>query len=419
MNELWAALSDDEEMPLVSAVSERFVREGLDLSNCILVAVQHLFSSSVPVFEHLARMNLPFDQMFIVGKVYSAHPAVEWRLRDLGAHVYSAAPGHDREHDEELQYEDRLRADIRPIINEAVALFDSWSPERRDRGRILILDDGGLAISTAWRDHRRLGKTFACIEQTRRGAKIIRGHQLATPFPIVNVAESSAKLDLEAPLIGESVVRCLEDRFREDSALPLPQERGVLVVGFGTVGQAVADAYRSRNVRVLVADSDSRSLRRARVHGSDLRGALNDVALAVGCTGATWLVPDMLRDLELVLASASTADVEFGSVLKLGTGRYAFPDEVEEQGNADSLRTHANYQLATPYESVSVLNSGYPCNFDGSLDPIPRQAIQLTRALILGGVCAAFQSTEMGLTALRPDLDSFIASEFTSMAPTW
>jgi S-adenosylhomocysteine hydrolase len=263
------------------------------------------------------------------------------------------------------------------------------------------------------------------MEQTRRGAKLLRATGALGPrFPVVNVAESRSKLELESPLIGESVARALDERLREAGG-GLSSRSPVLVVGFGSVGAAVARALRARGVVVSVADADPRAAAVASADGfasAPLASALPRVGILVGCTGTEWFAPAGLASValgEVALASASTADVEFRAANELPLTRLTYPAEAEECGPSLFREVHSSYALPTGPRHA-LLNGGFPCNFDGSIDPIPPRAIQLTRALILAGACSAVASQgATGLVPLPEALDHEIAEEFRRADVAW
>src|SRR5690348_10179060 len=62
-----------------------------DFSNTILVAIRHLLGSNGSLFELLNEMGLPYEQMYLLGKVYSTNEAVYDELNRRGAFIHPAS----------------------------------------------------------------------------------------------------------------------------------------------------------------------------------------------------------------------------------------------------------------------------------------------------------------------------------------
>lgn len=426
MDALWPEVVGDLSMPLVDHVGERFARDGLDLSRFTLIAVQHLLGSSVPVFDWLHKLGVPYERMFIAGKIYSAHEAVLWRLSMCGANVFRNVPSArtDARADGSPSDEEIIGDLIRTMIDAAVGKFEQLRAVRPE-SRILVVDDDGLAIRTIAQEHPQVAEAVVAMEQTRYGVKLLRNLAPAIlSFPTINVAECQSKLGHESALIGESVVRCIEERLLEVKACWL-DIRDAVVVGYGSIGAAVARSLRERGVLPQVFDIDAVRLAAANGEGFpvvDGGRSIQCAGLVVGCTGARWFrynpTNGSRSDIAL-LASASTADIEFGSRSQPLLERVTFSPEVEACGPSNELSAHSNYAFSDA-SNRWLLNGGFPCNFDGTVDPIPANAIQLTRALILAGACAAAcLSQPPGLVPLPVEIDRAIAGEFAHLYRKW
>jgi release factor glutamine methyltransferase len=222
----------------------------------------------------------------------------------------------------------------------------------------MVLDEGGglhAAIPP------ELTARCAGVEQTTFGL------QTDWKYPTVLVCRSAAKLFFESQIIARGILRKL------DSLQILPG-MNVGVIGLGALGADVARALLNRGVQTLGSEigatpADLRSI----IVSVDELLARCDVLL--GCTGT-----DVFANVNLgtisgrkILLSCSSSDVEFRSVLRQLPAYDCF-------GTAQGWigRLHA-----------TVLNGGYPINFDRMREWELFEEIILTRKLILEGMLQA------------------------------
>src|SRR5689334_11025283 len=62
-----------------------------DFTNTVLVGIQHLLGTNGTLFELLNHMGLPYEQMYLLGKVYSTNEIVYGELNQRGAYVHPAS----------------------------------------------------------------------------------------------------------------------------------------------------------------------------------------------------------------------------------------------------------------------------------------------------------------------------------------
>src|SRR5439155_8603436 len=128
--------------------------------------------------------------------------------KDIGTRDFAKAMGDAIQH--QLQgIIEKLPQPKTEVHDEHGVHFEWASPPKP---QVLLIDDGAEAIKMLHEKFPQWAPFFACVEQTRRGARI--AHDLADKgelkCAVVNVAESWAKLERESPMIGQSVVTEVE-----------------------------------------------------------------------------------------------------------------------------------------------------------------------------------------------------------------
>ena len=404
------SMGDDgllEKMPALKAIAAQF---GSDrpLKNVRMMAIQHLFATTGPLFEQLKACGV--EQCSILGKSYSSDTNVIRRLDAAGFAVAEAGS-----ESEEVTIE-RLAPDgsrVRVAMSRQ-QYVDMWVEEQlRDlpaNEKLLLLDEGAMMIKAlaklASRYPDQVSRCVA-VEQTEHGLQLIADEVGEPPCPVVNIAGCWAKKEFESPMIGESVVYSIERAMLEANPKLQIEPKEAVVLGFGAVGRAVANSLRRRGYKVFVYDTDPAKLKEAEEAGFDA-SADRDAVLAhghltIGCTGRGSLD---LTDLEslpanAVLANAASgkhelgnddphfhAGTQFGSVYNDMSRWCEFNGEQIKVGDAtlsDPTRCHAVHQSASGAKRL-FLNSGYVVNMSRD---IPPEFIQLTRSLLLLGCIEA------------------------------
>ena len=82
-----------------------------------------------------------------------------------------------------------------------------------------------------------------------------------------------------------------------------------------------------------------------------------------------------------------------------------------------TLPTRA-YQLGS--RELTITGDGWPVNFDGDVEDIPAEEIQLTRAVMLAGAIQAaslkpHRASSKGVIPLDPDLDKLVLEGFRAL----
>src|SRR5262249_21660469 len=142
---------------------------------------------SLPLFRALVATGVEPKRICILGKAYSTNQAVVQALQHLGCHVVAGTSPRFAG-----DFAAQMTHDVTEVWDDAKALAGGAA-------RIVVLDDGGRCIANCpeWATAR----LAVGVEQTSHGRdRLVRGH-----IPVVGVARSAVKLQLESPAIGRSI----------------------------------------------------------------------------------------------------------------------------------------------------------------------------------------------------------------------
>lgn len=366
------------------------------LKDMALIGVQHLFETTASFLHELLLTGINPGDVHILGKSYSAIPSTVDQLVQSGIRFFvpDISPLADY-HRFQRQHADRW--------------LDSALKMEAQHDGLIILDEGGDMLRAVAARKSLLPKTCG-VEQTRYGLGAVHGLE----FPVIQVADSALKRFLEPPIIAKEI-------FSAASAIPaISGLRKVGVIGVGSLGTALAKLLLRNEKEVFLYDASSTACDAAlrRLKGAqlcnDVSELLSKVDVCYGCTGsnalkkADWEATKSLRARHFI--SCSSGDVEFHSLLAQGAV------------HSPALKQISDVPVVLGGNSVTVYNGGYPINFNRKREMSSSNDIQLTRALLLGGV---FQAAEMlrqnesqkGGVMLSPNLQRFVAERWFSLNP--
>lgn len=385
------------------------------------MGLQHLFASSATLFGAINGLGVKHEDMRLIGKVYSTNHRVVSELESRGAVVDNVSKKVGvREFgaamEEGIEWQLRQIIDTLPQPNIFTAEGRQFS--EKPTPRVLLIDDGAEAIKVLHEKFPEHAPFFVCVEQTRRGARIL--HDLAEKgelkCAVANVAETWAKLEWESPMIGHSVVLEVDRKLDRLTSYGVKEPKESLVLGCGAVGGGVARAMLRRGMDVHLYDKDparTQALHRAlidegfdpsKLHAHEHKqDALTHAQVLVSCVGVRTLERDDHDFLPngAILVNAASADDELGpqdllpfrrnDVIKDERGNLwgAFQGRAINTGKADA---EAHSDAVVHHQSGKeflVVNNGYVVNMTGERDPIPPRYIQLTRTLLLLGAITA------------------------------
>jgi S-adenosylhomocysteine hydrolase len=396
-----------ERLPLLDAFLARRASREPPLAGVTAVLIQHQLGSVVPMTRALLELGLEARRTHFVDIPYTANPVVRQHLEALGIPRENFAPS---AFNLEQPYAAYQRRRVQTLIT---ALRASLAPT----DRVLVVDDGSYFVEAMSCFARPL-ENLRCVEQTTRGIiKITHDaamRDLVGRIAVVNVAQSVPKNRWEGTFIGEAVCRALGECLAGPAALR-PGDR-CLVLGYGTIGQAVA-ASLHRDVgldraRIRIHDPGAAAQKKAIGDGfapwDRDQPARERFRLVVGCSGQTSFTVSDRVFLEdgAVLASASSGSAELSreQFIELADTHPSDDIYVVDRDTLASRPIHSPVDLRLVDRTVRFLNGGFPVNFDGRVNCVPPRRIQATHTLLVGAAVQAMQSRETGLLPVSPPL---------------
>jgi len=399
-----------DRLPLLDAfVAER--AESAPLAGVSAVLIQHQLGSIVPMVRALLSLGLEPDRVFFVDIPYSANAEVRVALEGLCLQKAHFASG---SYDLSQPYAAFQRRRVQDI---AAGMLG----ELRPNDPLLVLDDGAYFVEAACCFARSFGD-LRVVEQTTRG--IIKIHDDAAmsryvaSVPLIDVARSSSKARLEAPWIGEAVCRSLHRTLGRHFALASGER--ALVTGFGVIGRAVASSLMTElgipPSRIHVLDPSPSAQRAALEQGLilwDRRSAAHlRFKLVVGCSGQTSIGIGDRVFLEdgAVLASASSGSGELSreQFVELADTHPSDDIFVLEGETLATRSIHDSIDLHLVDRTVRFLNGGFPVNFDGRVNNVAAERIQVTRTLMVGAALQAVESARRGILPLSDEVCAWV-----------
>ncbi len=251
------------------------------LDNVLLIACQHLLGTTYEMFEELLSKGLKPENTFLIGKCYSTHRGTYRKFQQRGVHVSPFSHSYNSR----ISFDEQFLIYIQKFL---MGVVESVSFEKYRR--VIILDDGGhllFLINSSLNYFRNV----IGIEQTSSGYQRLLSTSLN--FPVINVARSTAKLEIESPMIAKIVIEKIEHYLLGSRSV----NQKILVIGRGSIGQRILDLLQAK-YRVSVCDV----LEERCDFSGNYKEHLADFDIIIGTTGSTVIVPDDYRLLKKALS---------------------------------------------------------------------------------------------------------------------
>ncbi len=344
----------------------------LDLSDCLVIASQHLLKSNLMLFDELLNRGLKKQDLYIIGKVYSTHKPTYQVLLKKGFNVHKSSVKFDSYLSFDEQFSRHIKDFLKPIFKKDLKGFR----------KVILIDDGGYLLVHAQHLIKDPSNIIG-VEQTSSGYSYIKG---IVKFPVVNVARSKAKLEKESLLIARLIVSKSKVHLKK-----LGHKGSVLIIGQGSVGSNVASLLK-KEYKIFKYDKVSQG----ELFPGKFKKDLPKYDIIFGCTGSSVVSPQDFGELKkgTVLVSGSSSDREFSSVyLRKFLTKYNNPHrDIKSKG-------------------LLLINSGFPVNFTGEAYSLAPKDVLLTRSLVMAGIIQASETNKKGMIELDGSMQKFILKQ--------
>lgn len=375
------------ELPLLQVVRESYPLAVLD--DVYVICAQHLLKTSTILFHNLFELGLDSGHFSVIGKCYSTDPAVYYELKNIrGLDVCCSSQHFYPDQSFDSQYAENVKRFVEQRVERIL---------NSNCRKLIVVDDGGELIQSI---HYLIKNCILPsemeiigVEQTSSGYKKLQ--VLDISFPVVNVARSYLKLNLESNIIADSIMKNLELAFNEIRINP---DRA-LILGLGSIGKKV----KTRLSLLCPVDYFDPEVNNPSIHCFE-NIDFGQYNLILGCSGHEAISSSDLCRLkkDTVLANCSSSDREFCGV--------TFRNQLKQ-----TIKCHEHIYA----HDVHLLNCGFPVNFSSHYTYVDDARYQLTRALLLAGILQGH--TQVDLRGHFIDLDltlqQVLGSHFCSIYP--
>jgi S-adenosylhomocysteine hydrolase len=365
------------------------------------VMVQHMLGTQVELLSALEAAGLDPKNCTLMGRGYSDSKVVLSLARDKHYTVYDTAKSGLG------GYEAQQEQLIRKALEQAIA-------RAKTNGKpILVLDDGGLAAKMIHREFPQYASLFRGVEQTSRGITELKKLK-ALSMPVVDVARSPAKR-IEALFIDDAAGRRLLTDLQALSREDVKGKKAV-VYGYGPIGASVAHGLRALGADVTISDPVDGALETAAADGfavaKDAHELLKSADLVMGCSGHRSVGPDELDLLKdgVIVASCSSAEVEIDNAY---LGANGSSHVLPRRGGYES--NHESHEIHLGGRRLVLLNRGFPMNFDGAVNSVRPEDIQLTQGLMFIAAVQSVKAAGNGLIPLDGPTQERVVADFNAV----
>lgn len=359
------------DMPLTASVSTRASEwipsirlDGNPLEGHGAIFTIHHQTDFVLLLEQALQLGLDRELVTVIDKEY------RYRLsRRVDAHIRNrlAIPVYRYS-----EIEDGISEHIRRVeAARARSGATTWTPT-------VVVDDGGYILPRLIESFEPFLNLFTgVVEQTKSGIWKLRPYTHDLRVPLFSVAESELKATVEAHGVAQAALTSLRQL--------LPHEkfdgRRAVVVGYGVIGQALAERLRRLNIDVHIADTSASMLVTARERGFQVSDVLPDLVEAIepryifSCAEPGAVGVEVFRRVrsDCALVSLTSRDVAFDKAALSALAR------AEPFGTVGTL-----YHKGDPPCKLLLIADGFPVNFHFA-ESMPNQQSDLVMASLLVG----------------------------------
>jgi len=366
-------------LPQLEYYSKRYTNN--IFSDCVILLIQHLLRDFIPFVEALHQAGAQRENIFIISIPYSVKEPVFRYLETQYKHIWRSF---------EYPFDE--------IVEEA--LKNALVRCENTNKKLLIIEDGGYAVPMLHSKYKdKVSLCFGAVEQTTHG--IWRDKEVEDlKIPIIDVARSEIKRELESPLIGKAIVMNI-DLLLSKIGISLTNKK-ILLIGFGNVGSKIAEWLRKFRGKVWVYDTQDDKLNMARQEKfkiiKNIHEGVKDKQIIIGATGKKSFgfneLTAITNDVYFINATSKLMEMDYEELNALA----AQSENISGVGR--------KYKLHTGY-TIYLLANGFPVNFfDPESQSVPDLEIQFIPTLLFNAAIYLLEKRigENGIFSIPEDI---------------
>ena len=386
------------------------------LEDVTILFIQHHLYPLIGRLLSMKKDGMKPEKTWFIDIPYSTNEDVKIKIRnEFTNHDYPPALADPLENYDNFQT-GRIKEVFKTIINS-------------NPTKLLVVDDGGYFIRAL---HylciqepdlvEKLKSRIYLVEQTTKGHRTLRDLKYSSlieilNIPMVSIARSKTKLEIESPFIGIACKRAIENNSRIVSKISSlnRNEIKVAIIGYGPIGKAVFDSAKAllgTSANIYVVEIDINKWQEIKENQGIPVAELSDTRYDIlfGCTGYSafnWSDRDKVNP-DGLLISVSSAAVEFSRFNFIEVANLYPDDSIKIEIVDPEKGIHSDLLFQDSSNRFYFINSGFPVNFTGAEECIPLKFIQPTHALLYAASYQVLNEPKYGLQPLKEEYDNWI-----------
>ncbi len=319
---------------------------GADIFNDVIVIyVLHLLKDLITFTNHFQSSGCDPKDMYFLAKTYDypeKDKLVEY-FQSKGCNVFVP--------------KDSMEKTFNSMTAEI--LMECMRKSKSENKKIIIVEDGGYFAPLLHTEKfiETADRCYGVVEQTTKGYR--RDSEIKEPkIPIISIATSKLKLFLEAQEVAATLADNIADTLKKYNSDRTLNNHKALILGYGTIGQKLADALFSKKITISIYDTDPFKRLSAEVNKFNVLENLDDLSkfhIIIGVSGEPSLKDaPAFWGLEhnMILASGSSERLEFDLETLAHISKEISREEI-----------FTKYTLRKDSKVIRVLCDGEPINF--------------------------------------------------------
>lgn len=381
-------------LPMIQHVVEKY-KDAQPLKDHNVLMVQHMLGQAYPQINGYKQLGMDPKQAIFVGIPYHKNEEVEQAVaKSFGVDV--RVPPRDM---------DELYRAIEKGVDDVVA-------QHKKNGKpVLIVCDGPHARDYFKKTYPELAGAVRFTEQTAFGDR--PEYRDDKSMRVVSYARTDLKQKKEAKFIGQAVARAINAVLTQLGTGY--EEKPVLILGYGSIGQATAEALGGDRAKMYIYDPylTAEQEAHAKANGYTVVKDPSTISagkfMMVGCSGHLSIAEEQIMSSEpnaiYVSASSKLVEIDMRKLKELATDAEGRVRKVLAAEVNDQQTWHYWLKDGT---IRTVIADGLPANFN-DINSVPPEFIDMTMSLSLAAAVQAVGGGDLGYDSLNAkDADELV-----------